>query len=526
MQIEASIVEPAVLAPAIKHKKENLKQRAYLNSLSGVIDFVGIQVTGFIINPFIVRGLGSSMYGIWQMLGQMTGYAKMADSRATQVLKWSLANKRQIAEPEEMRSDVTTALIVTLISMPIALIFGTLISWYAPVITHADAKYHDLIRITCSILILCLIINKVFDLFESILSGMNLGYKRMGLRAGIVVFGGLLKVLAITYGYGLIGLSLIQVIISVITGSTFYFIVKKQIGWFGFGKTDLSKIKSFGKLSGWFMAFTTLKMMLLSSDRILLGYIAGPILVSQYSLTMFTSTAVQGAIVTVVTGMTPGICGLFGKKEYEKVRKARKLLVNLAWFFTATVGCTVLLVNRSFIYLWVGKEHYAGNLENLLILLVSVQVIFFQIDSFIINATLNMNKKVFLSALATAATVVLAAFLIRYYGIIGLCISILLGRMFYTIGFSTLLMKQIRDSASMLTFPRLRAFLVSIGFFLFSFLVSDQILFKSWTSLASLSLLIFLVFAVGFWVLAFNREMKQEIRSLVKNIRFLKINNE
>src|SRR5687767_11771090 len=96
-----------------KGKKENLKQRAYLNSLSSIIDFVGIQITGIIVSPFLVSGLGSSMYGIWKMLGQMTGYAGLADTRATQVLKWTVAKKKDVAGDEELRSDLTSAFVVT-----------------------------------------------------------------------------------------------------------------------------------------------------------------------------------------------------------------------------------------------------------------------------------------------------------------------------------------------------------------------------------------------------------------------------
>ena len=141
VQLQETMAE-TIKIPPNKEKKENLKQRAYLNSLSSMIDYAGIQITGFIINPFIVSGLGSSMYGVWQMLGQMTGYAKMADSRATQVLKWSLASKRDITSAEEFKSDVTTAMVVTAFSLPFTLLIGAIISWYAPTITQADAKYH------------------------------------------------------------------------------------------------------------------------------------------------------------------------------------------------------------------------------------------------------------------------------------------------------------------------------------------------------------------------------------------------
>src|SRR5215211_6016476 len=117
-----------------------------------MIDYAGAQITGMIVSPFIVSGLGSSMYGIWQILTQMTGYAKMADARATQVLKWTVAKKQDTASDEELRSDVTSAFLVTLMILPLVMMAGSLISWYAPYITHTDPAYYNLVRITCALL--------------------------------------------------------------------------------------------------------------------------------------------------------------------------------------------------------------------------------------------------------------------------------------------------------------------------------------------------------------------------------------
>ena len=102
MSVDSTVV---AVEPSTKKtkKKENLKQRAYLNSLSSILDYGGAQITGFIINPFIVGGLGNAMYGVWQILGQLTGYTKMADTRASQALKWSLASKRDVAQEEEFK---------------------------------------------------------------------------------------------------------------------------------------------------------------------------------------------------------------------------------------------------------------------------------------------------------------------------------------------------------------------------------------------------------------------------------------
>lgn len=505
------------------NKKENLKQRAYLNSLSSMIDYAGAQITGFIINPFIVGGLGSAMYGVWQMLGQMTGYAKMADTRATQVLKWSLASKRDIAQEEELKSDVTTALIVTLISLPFAMIIGGLISWYAPLITQTEERYFNLIRATCAILIFCLIINKVFDLFESVLGGMNLGYKRMGVRTVIIVLGGSLKVAVISKGYGLIGLSVVQVFVALITGLTFYFIVKKQVPWFKFGKTNLSKIKSFGKLSGWFMAFSTLKMFLLNSDKILLGFFVGPLYVSKYALTMFTSHAVQGALVSVITGVTPGVSSLFGKKEFEKVKQARQSIISLIWLLTTSIGVTILLCNKSFISLWVGDEHYAGVMENLLIMLVAIQVIFFQLDSFIINVTLDLKKKVFLTAAASAVTIILAYFLVSNFEIIGLCISILIGRLVLTFGFPLILNAQMNNKFNPLTLTALQPFIISGILFLLATYYGNVVDITNWFYLILFGCTSLLVVGFAFWFLGIEKKGRKATWNLISKINLLKL---
>ena len=52
----------SVLPKKNKGKSENLKQRAYLNSLTSIIDFAAGQITGFIINPFIVGPVGMQPY--------------------------------------------------------------------------------------------------------------------------------------------------------------------------------------------------------------------------------------------------------------------------------------------------------------------------------------------------------------------------------------------------------------------------------------------------------------------------------
>ncbi|SIT75525.1 Membrane protein involved in the export of O-antigen and teichoic acid [Pontibacter indicus] len=462
------------------------------------------------------------MYGMWQMLSQMTGFANIADTRATQVLKWSIAQKRDLASDQELKSDLTTALVVTTFILPIILIIGSVIIWYAPNITHAAPEYHNIIRIACSLLLLTLITSKVFDLFESVIRGMNMGYKRMGFRAGIIFLAGGLKVFAITQGYGLIGLSTVEFFTALLIGTTFYYIVKKNIPWFGFAKTNTSKIISYSRLSGWFMASTGSKMFLLSSDKLLLGYLAGPVFVTKYAITLFTSYALQGLITAVVNGVIPGMGGLFGKGEYNKVQRARKMIMILNWVLTASLGVAILLYNRSFISLWVGEEHYAGNTENLLILLIAVQAIFFQIDSLIINVSLDLKMKVYISVLASAITISMSFFLIEHYQIIGLCISILVGRLVLSVGYPLLLGRVMHMQVNFTEWKQFQPILITALLFALATHIGQSILITNWVSLIAIGVLSVPAVGIIFWLVGLRREEREIVKELTSKIELFK----
>jgi O-antigen/teichoic acid export membrane protein len=516
------MIKPAPKPDMLRKKpKENLKQRAYLNSVTSMLDYGAHQITVFIVNPFLVSGLGNTLYGVWQMLGQMTGYANLTDTRATQVLKWTVAKNRNIASEDELRSYVTSTLIVTAFILPLALLAGGIISWYAPSITGVSEEYFTIVRLTSAILILSLVINKVFNIFESVLRGMNLGYKRMGLRASIVLMGGGLKIGVILLGYGLIGLSAVQVLVAIITGVTLYFVVKKNIGWFGFGKTNSRNIIDFSKLSGWFMAWTGVNMLLINSDKIILGIIAGPAVVTMYAITKFTSMAIQGVVSNTVHGVIPGIGGLIGKEDFKKAANVREQIMILTWLLGTALGAVILLYNESFVGLWVGEEHFAGHTVNMLIVLMILQFIFIQNDGAIINVTLNMKMKVLLALVSAIISIGLSILLINNYGIAGLCISIIAGRLLLTFGYPYLVNRFINDNIFLLS-KILRPIITSILFFIFCYLVADMININNWIYLIVAIVFSFILFGVLSWFSGLKVIQRKKMYHIVNHIKFIK----
>src|SRR5690606_25353720 len=103
-------------------------------------------------------------------------------------------------------------------------------------------------------------------------------------------------------------------------------------------------------------------------------------------------------------------------------------LLTVIWLSVAMLGVTIIMFNESFLSLWVGEGKYAGAIENMLILCIGIQSIFFYLDSTFINVTLDLRTKVYLSAASSLITTALAFVLVEQYQIIGMCVSIFIGR--------------------------------------------------------------------------------------------------
>src|SRR5690606_8629654 len=185
----------------------------------------------------------------------------------------------------------------------------------------------------------------------------------------------------------------------------------------------------------------------------------------------------------IVSGIIPGIGKFFGNGEYDKVKEARAVLASVIWISVSTLGVAILLYNESFLTLWVGEGKYAGGIENVLLLTIGVQFIFFYMDGNFINVTLDMATKVILTALSSLLTIALAFLLVEKYHIMGMAFSILAGRLVLTIGYPIILKKKMNEGISFFKEGNIRPLLVAILFFLLANYIGESVKIENWLAL-------------------------------------------
>jgi O-antigen/teichoic acid export membrane protein len=431
-----SVVQPAAPppSPAESPKPATLTRKASLTAIASLLDYTVKAGVQLVITPILVAVLGRSVYGIWEMLGRLIGYMAATDGRPTEALRLVIS-QQQALDPMENRRTIGAALAVWVLMLPVVALVGGGLAWLAPSLTHAQASDAGAIRLTCVLLVVSFLLTGLSAIPESVLRGMNLGYKRMGLQAGVSIIVGAIAVWAVKDGLGLPGMGGSQIVRAFITGAVFWLLVKKYVPWFHVARPVRAAVKSLFGMSVWLSVGDLVSKLLLASDVLILGWIISPATVTTYVLTGYAARMGLGIFVFTAGAAMPGFGGVLGEKKFASAVKLRHELRMLTWLFATVIGTTILAWNHSFLHLWVGSRNYAGAWVDLLIVCIVMQTAFIRTDSYIIDAALKPRARVVFGAITVGATLVLGLALTKAFGLIGLCVAMLAGRAIQSIAY-------------------------------------------------------------------------------------------
>src|SRR2546427_4690556 len=153
---------------------------------------------------------------------------------------------------------------------------------------------------------------------------MNLGYRRMGFQAGLNLIGGVLTASAVYAGLGLVGLAGAQVVLIAVTGLCFWVLVKHYVPSFGMARPAPGDVRSLLGMSGWIAIGEVIAKLALASDVIILGMVVSPAVVTTYVLTGYAGRIALGLHAFTVGAAMPGLGGVIGRGEYERVAELRR----------------------------------------------------------------------------------------------------------------------------------------------------------------------------------------------------------
>ena len=446
---------------------QGLTRKAYLNAFTAILDYAARLIVGLVVIPLMVAGLGNYLFGMWQILNRLIGYTTPASGRPGFALKAMLANRQASTDYSQKRRYVGSALVIWLLFLPVLVGVGAIVAWFVPFWVHAPAAFIWIIRAASGLLVANLVIDALSSLPQVTLQGENLGYKRMGMSVVLVLVGGGLTWLALYLRTGIIGVASAVFASTLATGLFYLWVVRNYAPWFGVGKPRPEDTRQMLGLSWWFMGWNLVTSLLLVSDVVVLGLLNSVESVTNYALTKYVPESLIGVIVIVVFGIMPGLGGIIGTGDRRRAIRLRAEINAFIWLAATSLGASILLWNRIFMKLWVGAEHYAGDMPNLLIVLAAMQLVLIRSDGNVIDLTLRMSQKVLLGLLSVTVSIVAASILVGYFkqGIVGLCLGIISGRMIISVGYPILIGQFLGGSLSSQIRGTLRPSVVTILLF-------------------------------------------------------------
>lgn len=494
-------------------REKSLTWRASLNLAQSVLDYGAKLAVGLIVIPILVNGMGRSLFGVWEMLGRLVGYLESTDGRPTQALRLVISNQQLQSDWIVKRRWVGSALAVWLCFLPLWIATGAVLIWLAPTITKVSPDFSFTVRVACAVMMLGVLLGGLASLPESVLRGMNLGYKRMGLQAALSIVGGLLMAGAVHAGLGLPGVAVAGVLLTILTGLCFLTLVRHQVPWFGAERPHRFEVGALLRMSLWIAAGDAVAKLLLASDVIVLGMVLSPTMVTTYVLTGYAALLAVNLHSLAADAVIPGLAGIIGAQSYARAALLRRELLAMTALFVTATGSTILLWNRSFVHLWVGGENYAGPWINFLLVLIAVQTAFIRCDAYIIDAALQPGSRVRVSAVAAAVALSLSVILTWYLGMIGLCLGMLIGRVTQTVWYPLLVSRCLAATPELSARWLLRPLLVLGLVFAGAAYLGQIVLIRHWLAWVAVIPLT----AVAVLAISLELGLPAEVRSAVRS---------
>ena len=501
----------------MKNNNHSLTKRAGLIFFSQLLQQTARLIIGFVVTPIVIRGLGAELYGAWTMIQQSVGYLSLSDFRPMGTLKFTLAVRQHVDDPDEKRRQIGSALFTWILTLPLFLTLGGLAIYKLPLFIRVNPEYFKVLQFTIAIMVLSVAMNRVLSLPANVLRGMNLEYKAMGLNALIILFNGCLVALVVWMGWGLPGVAGATVIGLIISGLVRLYVAKGTISWFGISKPKKIEFIDFIKISAW-LTFSGLGGLLLTaSDLLIVGFLLGPESAAIYFTTGAAIRMTTDPLAQFIGSANIGLAGICGQGDWKRAMKIRTEMFTLGMAGITFLGAGILLLNKSFVGLWVGQKYFGGQVTTLLLILAAISRLFFRIDNILIAGMLEIKRMSVSMFIGGLCVMGLGFWLTSIWGLSGMAIATSVGYL-SQLGYYQLIIKERAGLSLKPFFVRLaRSFFSVIPIFVFCYIGYFFILLQEWLGFFFIAILISVVLLCYVWFLMLDFHDRNHIILRVKS---------
>ncbi|MET0109293.1 MAG: oligosaccharide flippase family protein [Candidatus Thiodiazotropha sp.] len=408
------------------------KKKLFKNIFSNWANLGVNIVISFFLAPFIVHKLGNIYYGVWVIVIQFTGYLYLLDFGVRESIIRYVSKYKTQRNIDELNEVLSSGLILYGGIAVLCLLISIIFSYSYPYIFEVDNVDISTISIVVIICGLTIAQTVAFNVFNGILMGLQRYdiFNKIGIIFAFVRLGLILYFLNL--GYGIIALSLIQLIIGLANNLSIYFyskhLLEKNNIPFRYSrtpiKTKLPTLKKLYNYSVYVLINNLGQKAIFYTDALVIGAFSSVVSVTFYAIAGNLIEYLRRLIMMSNSVLNPVASELEASRKTENIDS---LIINgskLSLLLALPICIVFFLLGDMFIGIWMGEEYVERSSIVLYILAFSTLIavphttissILYGINKHKIIANLRIYEAV--------SNLALSMVLVHYLGIAGVALG-------------------------------------------------------------------------------------------------------
>lgn len=401
-------------------------QRVAWNAVANTTGMMINMLTGLLVMPFLIQELGASTYGLWSLVGSLTGYLGVLDFGVRPAVGRLVAAYRARGELRHI-NELTSTATVLLIVVGVMVVLATLLAveLFPLIFSVPPADASD---VRCSLGLIGMTVAVSFP--SSVFDGLLWGYERFDLLSVVdaisVLFRTILIFALVRDSCPLTTLASIILTLNICSGAVKAFLCYRverdfHLSISQFNKRNVTEIYSYGP---WISLITWSKTLTPQVVLAIVGHAVGTVAVTSFSVgrQLVSYSDILTNVATQV--MAPKAIAAHALRAFEAQRtllvKGSQFALALALYFSGGLFCLGL----PFIHRWLhGTQD--GSYRLMLILLLGQILPMSQWLTYSILVGSHKHRLVgLLAASEFVAVSALAAVCVKFAGLAGICAAV------------------------------------------------------------------------------------------------------
>ncbi len=405
------------------------------NALSNYAGFFVSALVALFISPFVVHHLGNAAYGLWALFQSVFGYFGLLDlGLGISVIKY-ISQFHAKNDQQSINIFGSTILLAYLVIGTIALILAFLA---APFITHIFNIPIEFKHIAFYAVIISGF-NTVTVFPMGFLINNLSAHQRYDLTNLIGIIRSLIYavsvVLLLNYGFGLLSLFMLNLVLSIITLliASYLVLIKYKFVNIKLNLFDFDMLKMAYKYSIFAFLNSISAQVLLNIGNLIISIFLSVELVTYYALAFRVNNIVLGIIGSVVGVTLPVYSSLWAVNDKEKIRFTYLEITKGIILLSLPISMVAIIYNASIMNVWIGPGYHLAALTLVFLTVVSfIHYIGGYVTGFLLFGIGKHKALSIANAVAAVANLILAIGLTKFidikygqgYGVLGIPIAL------------------------------------------------------------------------------------------------------